>query len=65
MRISELFEDYKTAKIAFTKQGGDPIEVDKAIASYRALATKNQFAGDEKNIDNWVKKGWDNFNVYK
>jgi len=58
MRFRELFEDYKTAARAFVNQGTQPDEVTKAIMSFKELNTKNQFTGDDKNIDKWVKKGW-------
>lgn len=62
MRFSELIlEDFKTAKVAFANQGISPDEIDLHIANYRELNKKNQFQGDEKNIDWWVKQGWDAF----
>jgi hypothetical protein len=62
MRFSELIlEDFKTAKVAFASQGISPDEIDQHIANYRELNKKNQFQGDEKNIDWWVKQGWDAF----
>lgn len=62
MRYYEFItEDFKTSKVAFVKQGAEPEEVDRIIADYRALSRKNQFQGDEKNIDWWAKQGWDKF----
>jgi hypothetical protein len=62
MRFRELIqEDFKTAKVAFANQGVSPDEIDQHIANYRELNKKNQFQGDEKNIDWWVKQGWDAF----
>lgn len=62
MRIIEILnENFKTARDAFVKQGIDQGVVDKVISNFRMLAGKNQFSGDEKNIDWWVKQGWNNF----
>lgn len=62
MRYREfILEDYKTAKAAFVAQGADTTDVDQIIATYRELHKKNQFQGDEKNIDWWAKQGWPAF----
>ena len=62
MRYCEfILEDYKTAKVAFAKQGADPSEIDQIISTYKDLHKKNQFQGDEKNIDWWAKQGWEAF----
>lgn len=62
MRFYEfILEDFKTAKVAFANQGADPAAIDQTIATYRDLTRKNQFHGNEKNIDYWAKQGWEAF----
>ena len=62
MRYREfILEDFKTAKAAFVKQGANPDEIEQTVANFRDLTRKNQFQGDEKNIDWWAKQGWEAF----
>ena len=65
MRLIELFsspllEGYKEATQEFTA-ASDPATAANAINKYKTLVTKNQVAGQERNIDHWRKQGWDNF----
>jgi len=67
MRLIELFssslsitEGYKEATQEFSA-ASDPATAADAINKYKTLVTKNQVAGNERNIDHWRKQGWDNF----
>lgn len=66
MRLIELFsigsllEGYKEATHEFTV-ASDQTTATNAINKYKTLVTKNQVAGQERNIDYWRKQGWDNF----
>jgi len=60
MKIIHLFEGYKEAEADFIKVA-DVNSVKKAIADYKLLVNKNQFQGQERNIDFWRKQGWDAF----
>jgi len=60
MKIIHLFEGYKEAEADFVKFA-DVNSVKKAIEDYKLLVNKNQFQGQERNIDFWRKQGWDAF----
>jgi hypothetical protein len=65
MRAHEfIFEDYKTAKLAFVNSGADPSDVDQTINQFKQLSQKNQLAPNEKNIDLWPKQGFDKFKSF-
>ena len=63
MRFSELFEGYKEAKIAFS-QSSDPDLVKDYLDKFRQLVKQNKAEGDERNIDWWIKKGWEEFQKF-
>ena len=60
MKIIHLFEGYKEAEADFIKFA-DVNSVRQTIADYKLLVNKNQFQGQERNIDFWRKQGWDAF----
>lgn len=63
MKLLELFyivEGYKEAETEFSKIA-DAATVRQAIETYKMLVNKNQFTGNERNIDYWRKQGWDSF----
>lgn len=63
MKLFELFyitEGYREAEAEFSKVA-DPAAVKQAINTYKELVNKNQFKGNERNIDYWRKQGWDKF----
>jgi len=60
MKIIHLFEGYKEAEADFIKFA-DVNSVRKTIADYKLLVNKNQFQGQERNIDFWRKQGWEAF----
>lgn len=55
-----LHEGYKEAQDEFAEVG-NPTEVTQAIAAYKDLVNRNQFTGNERNIDWWRKQGWEAF----
>lgn len=64
MKIHELInEGFKEAQAAFSKFD-DAATVQDTIAHYRVLSNKKQLAGDENNIDQWIKKGWPAFKQF-
>jgi hypothetical protein len=60
MKIIHLFEGYKEAEADFIKFA-DLNSVRQTIADYKLLVNKNQFQGQERNIDFWRKQGWEAF----
>lgn len=56
----QLFEGFKEARLEFTRQADD-VQVDAKLAAYRDLVNRNQVQGNERNIDFWRKRGWDDF----
>ena len=64
--ITLLFEGYPQAQTAFIHQsGGDTTSVQKTIADFKQLVSRNQIKDvNQKNIDWWAKQGWDKFNVF-
>ena len=60
--INKLYlpEGYTEAQRDFAL-AGDPDQVAQAIATYKDLVNRNQFSGDERNIDWWRKQGWEKF----
>ena len=63
MKLFELFyiaEGYREAETEFAKVA-DPATVRQTISTYKELVNKNQFKGNERNIDFWRKQGWENF----
>ena len=64
--ITLLFEGYPQAQAAFIHQsGGDTTSVQKTIADFKQLVSRNQIKDvNQKNIDWWAKQGWDKFNVF-
>jgi hypothetical protein len=64
MRIFEILnEGYKEAQAEFATKD-DPEVVKQAISDYRKLVDRNQVQGDERNIDSWRKKGWEQFKQF-
>lgn len=55
-----LFEGYKEAIVAFSGVASVD-EVNQVISQYKELVNRNQVQGNERNIDWWVKQGWDKF----
>ena len=66
MKIFELFqpivEGYKEAQTDFEKSV-DVAEVKSTIDAYKQLVNKNQYQGNERNIDYWRKQGWEKFKL--
>lgn len=64
MRLFEfadsLFEGYREAERDFSAEADTEL-VKNTIAAYRALVSRNQFQGDERNIDYWRRLGWQKF----
>ena len=64
MRAYEIIvEGYKEAQAEFSTST-DPEVVKQTIADYRTLVDRNQVQGDERNIDVWRKKGWEQFKQF-
>ena len=60
-----LVEGYPQAQAAFIQAGADTAAVQKTIADFKQLVTRNQVKDvNQKNIDWWVKQGWDKFNQF-
>jgi len=58
MRFFEILaENYGLAQTDFARSA-DPEEVRAAIDQYRSLVTRNQFAGQERDINYWRSQGW-------
>ena len=65
MKIFELlFEDYKTVRAKWVKSGADASSVDTIIAQYREMINAHRISGDQKNIDWWGKKSWEEFKSF-
>jgi len=64
--FSYLIEGYPQAQTAFIQQsGGDTAGVQKTIADFKQLVTRNQIKDvNQKNIDWWMKQGWDKFSQF-
>lgn len=61
MKIQEIIvENFKDAENDFSKVA-ELGQVLSVISIYRELVKRNQFQGDERNIDWWRKQGWDKF----
>jgi aspartate 1-decarboxylase len=67
MRYKEfryLVEGYPQAQAAFS-QVADAESVQKTIADFKQLVSRNQIKDtNQKNIDYWIKQGWDKFNSF-
>ena len=63
MRYFELFEGYKEAQTEF-QSVADPETAKETISKFRNLVDRNQVSGDDKNIDIWRKRGWDEFSRF-
>jgi len=61
-----LVEGYPQAQAAFIQQSsGDTAGVQKTIAAFKQLVTRNQVKDvNQKNIDWWMKQGWDKFSQF-
>ena len=64
MRYKEfgyLIEGYPQAQTEFSKEA-DPAVVQKAILDFRSLVNRSQIKViTQKNIDYWIKQGWEKF----
>ena len=64
MRLYEvnkmILEGYKEVTTKFSEDN-DPQEVATVIEKYKELVNRNQFQGQERNIDWWGKQGYDKF----
>lgn len=59
-----LVEGYPQAQAAFA-QVADAASVQKTIADFKQLVSRNQIKdANQKNIDYWIKQGWENFNQF-
>jgi hypothetical protein len=59
-----LVEGYPQAQAAFA-QVADAATVQKTIADFKQLVSRNQIKDtNQKNIDYWIKQGWDKFNSF-
>jgi hypothetical protein len=60
-----LVEGYPQAQAAFIQDGADTAVVQKTIADFKQLVTRNQVKDiNQKNIDWWAKQGWDKFSQF-
>ena len=60
-----LIEGYPQAQAAFIQAGADTASVQKTIADFKQLVTRNQIKDiNQKNIDWWAKQGWDKFSQF-
>jgi DNA gyrase inhibitor GyrI len=60
-----LVEGYPQAQAAFIQAGADTATVQKTIADFKQLVTRNQVKDvNQKNIDWWTKQGWDKFSQF-
>ena len=60
-----LVEGYPQAQAAFVQAGADSQTVQKTIADFKSLVTRNQIKDlNQKNIDWWAKQGWDKFSQF-
>ena len=59
-----LVEGYPQAQAAFA-QVADAESVQKTIADFKQLVSRNQIKDtNQKNIDYWIRQGWENFNQF-
>lgn len=58
--FQNLLEGYKEAQYEFAA-ASDPTTASNTIAMYKDLVNRNQFLGNERNIDWWRKQTWEKF----
>jgi hypothetical protein len=56
-------EGFKEAQAEFT-QASSPEQAQQIIAQFRDLVNRNQVQGNERNIDYWRKRGWEQFSEF-
>ena len=59
-----LEEGFKEVKKKFIDSGSDQTEVDDYLNRFRTLSNQNKLKGDEKNIDLWGKKTFNDFKTF-
>lgn len=59
--INIILEGYREANAEFSQVSPD---APTTIAKFKELVDRNQVNGDERNIDYWRKRGWDEFNAF-
>jgi hypothetical protein len=65
VEFNYLIEGYPQAQAAFIQDGADTASVQKTIADFKQLVTRNQVNDvNQKNIDWWVTQGWEKFNAF-
>lgn len=60
----DLMEGYKEVKQKFISAGTPIDDVSKVLSSFKDLVDRNQVKGDERNIDWWGKKSFDEFKSF-
>lgn len=59
--INIILEGYREANAEFSQVSPDaPATIEK----FKELVNRNQVKGEERNIDYWRKRGWNNFNAF-
>ena len=56
--------DFKTVEKKFLDQGIEKTKVKDYLAKFKDLRDKNKLSGDEKNIDLWSKKSFEDFRSF-
>ena len=60
-KYSLVTADFKSVEKKFVDQGIEEPLVKDYLAKFKALRDKNKLSGDEKNIDVWAKKSFEEF----
>ena len=62
--ILRIEEDFKTVSTKFINSGATPDEVNSYIDKFKTLSKNQRISGEEKNIDIWGKKSFDEFKSF-
>jgi hypothetical protein len=62
--IIRVEEDFKTVTKFFIDSGATPDEVNLYIDRFKTLSKNQRISGEEKNIDTWGKKSFDEFKSF-
>lgn len=59
-----MVESFKDAKRKFVSQSDDTELVANYLETFKDLAKRNIIKGDEKDISQWIKGGWNEFKMF-
>lgn len=62
-QIVSLLEGFKEAQIEFSNHA-DPTQVKTHLDQYKEIVKQNKAVGDERNIDYWRKRGFEEFSKF-